>query len=539
MSIKISQLQNFNLAGSGVSISDTTMTLSSFQTIDGVNLAMSDFGSKGYMTLEPGSRDREEQISFTGVTQNSNGTATLSGIKTVLFLSPYTEASGFSKSHPGGIIVVVTNTSGFYNEFGIKQNNETLTGFWQVPDPLATQGIASKNYVDNLVNGGTVTTNALIEVGTAGETVSAGTPVYLKAADGRWWKATGATAATVNVIQLGIAQGAGTAGVNITGGVLRRGIDSHQSGGAAGSIGYVSDTSTISTSTGTTQRAVGNFITATTFSFDPDFFYLPTANQKGAFVGTDGTPSATNPFVTSTGISLVTTFDASGTWTKSSQSRGSIAFIEVWGGGGGGGSRATVSAAGGGGGGYNSRLVSLASLGSTETVTIGAGGTSGSGSTVGGIGGTSSFGSWVSAFGGGGGALDSSADAGGGGGGGALSAGTSGSGSTAGVAGNPPSPISTSGTNSSSTPVAALYGAGGGGGNAAAGGNAVFGGAGGGGVTTGSHGAGGTSTNGGAGGAGNEVGSGVAGTVPGGGGGASLSGTGGLGAGGRVRITTF
>ncbi len=297
MAIKISQLQNFTLAGSGVSIANTTMTLSTFQTIDGVNLAMSDFGSKGYMTLEPGSRDREEQISFTGVTQNSNGTATLTGIKTVLFLSPYTESTGFSKSHPGGIVVVVTNTSGFYNEFAIKQNNETLTGFWQAPDPLAAQGVATKAYVDNLVNGGSVTTNALIEVGIAGETVAAGDPLYLKAADGRWWKATGATAATVNVIQLGISQGVGTAGVNITGGVLRRGVDTHQSGGVAGSIAYISDTSTISTSAGTVERAIGNFASATSVTFDPDFYYIPTALQKAGLASTTA-PASTNLYVT-------------------------------------------------------------------------------------------------------------------------------------------------------------------------------------------------------------------------------------------------
>lgn len=298
MSIKISQLQSFSLAGSGVSISDTTMTLSSFQTIDGVDLAMTDFGAKGYMTIEPGSRDREEQISFTGVTQNASGTCTLTGIKTVLFLSPYTETAGFSKSHPGGVVAVVTNTSGFYNEFGVKQNNETLTGYWEASDPLTTQGLATKNYVDNLVSGGNVSVSALIQIGIAGETVAAGNPVYLKASDGRWWKATGATAATVNVIQLGIAQGAGTAGNNITGGVLRRGTDTNQSGGVVGSIGYISDTNTISTSAGTTERAVGNFLTATTFNFDPDFYYIPTANQKAAFVGTSGTPSTSNKFVT-------------------------------------------------------------------------------------------------------------------------------------------------------------------------------------------------------------------------------------------------
>lgn len=297
MSFKSAQLQNFNLAGSGVSIGDTTMTLSSFQTIDGVDLALSDFGSAGYMTIEPGSKDREEQIAFYGVTQNSNGTCTLTGIKTVLFLSPYTETSGFSKSHPGGVVAVVTNTSGFYNKLTAKDNQENITGYWTVPDPLSATGIANKEYVDNLVNGGTVSTNALIEIGTAGETISAGNPVYLKAADGRWWKATGATAATVNTIQLGIAQGAGTAGNAITGGVLRRGIDTHQSGGAAGSIGYISDTSTISTSAGTTQRAVGNFATATTFVFDPDYFYIPTAVQKAGLASTTA-PSSTNLYVT-------------------------------------------------------------------------------------------------------------------------------------------------------------------------------------------------------------------------------------------------
>ncbi len=290
------QLQNFSLQGSGVSVGDTSVILASFKSIDGVNLTMADLGSKAYATIEPGSSDREEQISFTDVIQNANGTATLTGVKNVAFLSPYLETTGFLKSHPGGVIFVITNSSGFYSQFGIKENNEVLSGYWEAPDPITNQGLVTNAYMLNLINGGSITTAALIETGTAGEIISAGNVVYLKAADGRWWNATGSTAATVNVIQLGIAQGSGTAGNPITGGVLRRGIDTNQTGGVAGSIGYVSNASIVSTTAGTTERAIGNFASSTNFVFDPYFYYLPTAVQKsnltalptftGAFTGT-------------------------------------------------------------------------------------------------------------------------------------------------------------------------------------------------------------------------------------------------------------
>lgn len=298
MAFQQAQLQNFALAGAGAIAGATSLVLKSFETIDGVPLAMTDFGAVGYATLEPGNGTQEEQISFTGVTQNTNGTATLTGIKTVLFLSPYTKTSGLAKTHSGSSVFVISNTAGFYSELAVKENNESISGYWEVPDPITNQGIANKEYVLSVVNGGPVTTNALIEVGTAGETIAAGQPVYLKASDGRWYKAIGTTAATVNTIQLGIAQGAGTVGVSITGGVLRRGIDTHQSGGVAGSIGYVSNTSTIATSTGTVERAIGNFITATTFDFDPAFYYTLTADLKAAAAGNQGTPSSTNTFLT-------------------------------------------------------------------------------------------------------------------------------------------------------------------------------------------------------------------------------------------------
>ena len=109
------QLQPFTLAGAGVSIGDITIILSSMTDIDGVALSMANFGTIGFGTLEPGNGTQEEQISFSGITQNSNGTATLTGVKTVLELSPYTQSVGLAKSHTGGSYFVVSNTSGFYN----------------------------------------------------------------------------------------------------------------------------------------------------------------------------------------------------------------------------------------------------------------------------------------------------------------------------------------------------------------------------------------------------------------------------------------
>lgn len=94
-------------------------------------------------------------------------------------------------------------------------------------------------------------------------------------------------------------------------------------------------------------------------------------------------------------------FTASGTWTKPT----GLKWVEielVGGGGGGGASGATAGSGGGGGGGYSTKVILTGSLGSTETVTIGAAGTAGS-SGNGGAGGTTSFGSHASATGGSGG----------------------------------------------------------------------------------------------------------------------------------------
>lgn len=87
-------------------------------------------------------------------------------------------------------------------------------------------------------------------------------------------------------------------------------------------------------------------------------------------------------------------------WSK--PTKGTMALIECWGAGGGAGRASTATgASGGGGGAYVYRIVPLSQLGATETVTVGLGGAGKTGSQGSGtVGGNSSFGSWVTAYGG-------------------------------------------------------------------------------------------------------------------------------------------
>ncbi len=114
------------------------------------------------------------------------------------------------------------------------------------------------------------------------------------------------------------------------------------------------------------------------------------------------------------GVPNAQTFTANGTWTKPSGLR--AVMVEVVGGGGAGGGAAATTAnhtkgAGGGAGGYARKLWQASEVGSTMTVTVGAGGTGVSGA-AGNAGGNSSIVSLVgtvTANGGGGGPVAAAA----------------------------------------------------------------------------------------------------------------------------------
>lgn len=198
---KFVQVQDLYLAGNGVGLNDTTIILSSFTYVDGTDVVMSDFGDIGYATLEPNTV-REENISFTGITQNLNGTATLTGVTRGLKnKSPYDADNALKSSHSGSALVVISNSAAFYNELTGKDNDETVTGDWifngdvtlngavglaatSIPtfasDPTINDDkqVATKKYVDTSVVSGapiaTTTAKGIVEIATDAE-LAAGT----------------------------------------------------------------------------------------------------------------------------------------------------------------------------------------------------------------------------------------------------------------------------------------------------------------------------------------------------------------------------
>lgn len=267
--LRFAQLQPFFLSGAGAVSGATSVTLQAMTDIDGNALTMSGtFGTKGFGTIEPGNGALEEQIVFTGLTTNANGTVTLSGVSSVAFDYPYTETSGLAKTHAGATTFVISNTSGYYNTFGNKMDDETIVGLWDFPSggdnptigastyvaPTADTQIATKKYVDDTATGTTIYDQNIIS-GVAGENLTSGNIIYLKSSDGKWYIADSSDATKSVAVPLGIAQATVLATASIN--VLINGIDRKQTGLSAGSTYYLSTSGGISTTKGANIRLIG------------------------------------------------------------------------------------------------------------------------------------------------------------------------------------------------------------------------------------------------------------------------------------------
>ena len=187
-SVQFVQTRKLTLSGSGCSSTATSIILTSLKLPNGAtNIAMSDFGTLGFITLEPGTV-REENISFTGVTQNGDGTATLTGVTRGLnFVEPYTNVPAFQYAHAGGSVGVISNSAPFLDRQSGKDNDETISGDWDfsiiAPSiPTMTSGdtgrAASIEYANALAIAGspdsTLTVKGIVEIGTTAD-IDAGT----------------------------------------------------------------------------------------------------------------------------------------------------------------------------------------------------------------------------------------------------------------------------------------------------------------------------------------------------------------------------
>jgi len=184
------QGQDYTLAGSGVTATATTLTLASMKYPGGVtNIVTADIGSICYAVLEP-ETPREENISFTTITQNADGTATLTGVvRGLAFKAPYTQDTSLRRAHSGGSLFRISNTAPFYNQLMSKQNDETILGIYTFTNPnvprmdtahtyLAGEQeyFATKRYVDSVAIAGAsnadTTTKGIVQEATLAETLS-------------------------------------------------------------------------------------------------------------------------------------------------------------------------------------------------------------------------------------------------------------------------------------------------------------------------------------------------------------------------------
>jgi len=379
----------------------TTMTLTA-NSIRGGG-ALSGFNC---FTVDEGSAQAEficGTVSETTVTGLTRGISPADGI---------TEDTDLQFSHRRGANVKITDFP-IIQRLKIQNSGEgTFENALSYAAGVAPSGnnhLTDVEYVLSVVNGGSVSFDQEIVTGNAGETVATGTVVYRSLADGEWYKADSDVADSFTDRLIGIAQGAGTNGNAISGGVLISGVDSNQSGLTTDVLYFLSSTAG-GVQTATSTQMIGVAKSGTELIVAPQILdtyngYSTTYAGSNTFTGSSTVVSSATTtfsgFVDFTGTlsghasTTYTVYTASTTWAKPA----GLERIEVWVCGGGGGGDSTISddhGGGGGGGGCAYEELTAAELSATTSVSIVVG-LGGAAQTAGQ---TSSFGNFLSATGG-------------------------------------------------------------------------------------------------------------------------------------------
>ncbi len=197
----------FNVTGgttyrlkSSISSSEATLNLSSFkEPVSNTLYTMTYLNTTiVYGTVEP-QTDRSEFVSFTGITQNSDGSATLTGVTRGLSRSPgmsgCVASTTLAQRHPAQSQFILSDSPCLFAQIPFKLNNETITGAWNINGvmtfastsmptldsylaPTTTLQFATKKYVDDTafsgagVVDGTTVTRGVVELATQIETAS-------------------------------------------------------------------------------------------------------------------------------------------------------------------------------------------------------------------------------------------------------------------------------------------------------------------------------------------------------------------------------
>lgn len=379
---------------SAIGTSDTTIVVTGAYRYDGTIITEADFGGAGavmYATIEP-KTDRQESLACVWVS-NVAGVMTMTVTRALSGVAPYS-TGGVAYSHSAGSVFIFANSAALFNKLTAKDNNEAVTGAWTFPDPTANQHPVTKKYFDD---NGVKLTGAQTVAGV--KTFSSAPKIPdATAADEALTKGQSDTIEATNVKLTGNQAIGGVKTFSLSPKIPNAtAADEPMTKGQ-----HDADAAASSAVASPTVRGSAKLDTTADDPADPKVL-TATVGRIGALVGSKGTPSSTNKFITEDGYIDIQEFTANGSWTKPS----GATYIEVfvWGGGGGGSRVTSFSAAGGGGGGGFSRaFFPASSVSTTETITVGTGGAAATGGpTHGGDGNYSSFGTKVFAYGGKGG----------------------------------------------------------------------------------------------------------------------------------------
>lgn len=361
-----------------IGTSETQITVSNFKTISGdliTQLMIGGVSDYIALTLSPRTQ-REEQV-LAKVNSVAGDNVILDIIRAVNPVSPYNNGGGIAQPHNVNDTVVISNNPALFNKLTAKDNNETVTGNWAFNGNNIYNGNNVHNGTETFTDPVDTTATTLDIAPAATNTqpytkLQTDTVLALKANDNAVVKLTGnqsvagvKTFASSPVVPL--ASGATDA---VNKGQMESYIAANSSSVKASDSAF----GTVLLDVPADDIANPEALTAT-------------ANRVNALAGgsTFGTPSNSNKFVTqqylSTQLPNIIIYDFAGsphTWTKPAN----LAYIvvEAWGGGASGtayrGLAGNNAVGGGGGGAYTKKLLSAGSLGTTETITIGAGGAS-------------------------------------------------------------------------------------------------------------------------------------------------------------------
>ena len=301
--INVIQARTFQLA-EPIGSSDTEITVKNLSDIYGKKIQMS--GDIQYATLEPQSRDNQEIISFTWITEVTSVMYRLTGVTRWLDAQPDPDTGLYgsdieqAKAHSANAEAILSDNPQVWDKKPSKDENETITAPWTfnespiVPTPTENSEAATKAYVDTVAilwsadaTGGVKGISRLSvspNVSLGAFTVTIATPaVFTKTTHGL----------TVNDTVQFTTDGALPTGLlpSVTYYVIATGhttdnfrVSETYGGGAVATSGTQSGTHAV---TKTTPVAA--------WSNDPR---IPTQDENDALVGTSWTPGASNPFVT-------------------------------------------------------------------------------------------------------------------------------------------------------------------------------------------------------------------------------------------------